>query len=403
MTQNETLKEQIKALLSSGLIADLYRNTFYSIKKRISDDGYFPESLTGAYEGMFCRTSGGLASLLFETENYDLIEKVLSFIIAGTISNDFERIPEVFSPKRRDTDGSLKPEVLCSDDQIDGQAHVIMAWARLALQRGETDFEDFTYSFMAKLMDRSLDQMYFYSGKLPWSNHMLNLIYNSSFEHSREERRWHAFDLLSQCFVGAAADAMVKIAEKRSDFRHAELWKMKLEKLRQGVGEFLTRVVNGKTVYLEMRLPDSDWGIPYEAMSWVNLSPVAAQWEPLGRDVLKNTVQLLREKLWLHKKDEGYSYLAREYNPDGKIIDQVIGKGVGWDLEYSRQEREYQHILDWFDFLLMSHKAKVYMECMKRDKDGSWIINDGGNGEQTCWWCWAIARLRKDVGLSAAP
>lgn len=30
-------------------------------------------------------------------------------------------------------------------------------------------------------------------------------------------------------------------------------------------------------------------------------------------------------------------------------------------------------------------------------------VGDGGNGEQCAWWCWAIAKLRKELGLDAAP
>jgi hypothetical protein len=34
-------------------------------------------------------------------------------------------------------------------------------------------------------------------------------------------------------------------------------------------------------------------------------------------------------------------------------------------------------------------------------KGGQWVKADCGNGEQSVWWCWAIARLRKELGLSA--
>ncbi|MGB8317317.1 MAG: FN3 associated domain-containing protein, partial [Ignavibacteriaceae bacterium] len=34
---------------------------------------------------------------------------------------------------------------------------------------------------------------------------------------------------------------------------------------------------------------------------------------------------------------------------------------------------------------------------------GVWKIVDPGNGEQAAWWCWAMAKLRKEIGLSAIP
>lgn len=36
-------------------------------------------------------------------------------------------------------------------------------------------------------------------------------------------------------------------------------------------------------------------------------------------------------------------------------------------------------------------------------KGATWRIKDAGNGEQTAWWCWAMARLRKEAGLPAEP
>ena len=28
-----------------------------------------------------------------------------------------------------------------------------------------------------------------------------------------------------------------------------------------------------------------------------------------------------------------------------------------------------------------------------------WVAQDAGNGEQATWWCWALARLGKELGL----
>ena len=32
-----------------------------------------------------------------------------------------------------------------------------------------------------------------------------------------------------------------------------------------------------------------------------------------------------------------------------------------------------------------------------------WKVKDAGNGEQTAWWCWAMARLRKTLDLPTLP
>ncbi len=291
-------------------------------------------------------------------------------------------------------------KIYCDWDQIDGQAHVIMAWARLALQREITAFETQTYPIVAMLMNRTSDQPYFMWGR----GHEVgvNLIQNISLEHSREGRYWHVWDLLTQCVVGASLESMIEIAKSIGDFKHAVRWQDRLQVLKKGIDRNLTRIVNGKKVYLEMRLPNGAGGVPFTGMSWINFAPVMAQWEPLERVVLQNTVETMRDKLLLSFK--GYKYLAMEYDPDGKVNHEwVIGKGVGWEIDYARQEKEYTRIKEWFDFLRAFHSGDLYTESMYIDTNGEWITGDGGNGEQSSWWCWAMARLRKEAGLTAVP
>lgn len=291
-------------------------------------------------------------------------------------------------------------EIYCDWDQIDGQANVIMAWARLARKRDRTDFEDRTYSLVAKLMDRTSDQPYFMIGE----GHAVgtNLVQNISLEHSREGRYWHAWDILTQCVVGASLESMIKIAHRRGDSKHELRWQRRLQLLKQGVSQNLTRSVNGKKVYLEMLLPNSAGGIPFTGMGWLNFAPIMAQWEPLERQIMRNTVETMREKLLLEYK--GQKYLAMEYDPDGKVHQEwIIGKGVGWEIDYSRQEKEYFRIIEWLNFLQTFHSGELYSEFMRLDDDGKWLVGDGGNGEQSSWWCWAIARLRRDVGLTIVP
>lgn len=293
-----------------------------------------------------------------------------------------------------------KPYQIYDDwDQIDGQANVIMAWARLAEERGQTAFEDQTYSVVAKLMDRTSDQPYFMIGQgFPVG---INLVQNIALEHSREGRYWHTIDILTQSVVGASLESMICIAERRNDYKHVVRWQRRLQILKKGVNHSLTRTVNNKKVYLEMLLPDSNNGTPFTGMGWLNLAPIMAQWEPLERDVMRNTINVMRDKLLLEYKGE--KYLAMEFDPDGKVYKEwIIGKGVGWEIEYSRQEKEYNRIIDWLKFLQTFHTGELYSEFMLLEND-KWSVGDGGNGEQSTWWCWAIARLRKDVELPVVP
>lgn len=545
--------DAISARLQDGKVAQIYADTYASLLGRVEPDGFFQESMTGAYAGMFPRTVGGLVSLFLETGELDACERLVGCVLEATRVNGMERVPHVFGRKNmldvpmmepnqlvqpdssttlfrldggraggqsfaapsaplrafeayltlpsqggalqfslgavrdaapllemaldvsgrldgpqwvrfefphplpleagrvysvvlrsegvrcvwwgrtgepgspwagafaRDSDpasawlerpdltaacaidtGTLRHEkkellypIISDRDEVDGQAHIIMAWGRLAARRGPTPFEDRTYGAVAKLLDRSTDWPYILSG----GRHAdLGLVRNVSLEHSREGRMWDTYDILTQSFVGAALDAMIPVAERRGDQQHVNLWKGRLERLRAAVAAHLLRELDGKTVYLEMRLPNSDEGVPFEGMGWLNLSPVAAQWEPCEAQILRNTVEALRArdlKAW-----HGLKYLGTDWLPDTGASPQVIGKGVGWEIDYARREGEWARVLEWFDFIEAVNDTPLYMEGANyiAEKD-IWQLQDSGNGEQCAWWCWSIARLRKQVGL----
>ncbi|MDX9972956.1 MAG: hypothetical protein RBU21_08205, partial [FCB group bacterium] len=521
----------------------------------VEADGFFQESLTGAYSGMFPRTVGGLVSLFLETDELDLCERLIDCTLTATRENGMERVPHVldrrqapdpvsdgndlvqprhelpyyrldgdfcavqtfkapaqpihaievylkllnctgklvlsvsqdrdgepirtqtvdaqeaarkgrwtrfaFDPPLLLTPGALycfrmsyegegKPfwygltssghrlagtyafdasasppqwldhpdhvstfafdtggltrkrvstyPILSDRDEIDGQAHILMAFGRLAQRRGPTPFEEEWYPFVAKLLDRTVDWPNVLTGGWPAD---LGLVRNVSLEHSREGRMWDTYDILTQSFVGAALESMIDVARRRNDLEHATHWQGRLEALRAAVAKHMVRQLDGKTVYLEMRLPDSGAGVPFGGMGWLNFAPVAAQWEPLEPQVLRDTVQALRRRALFDW--EGHKALALDWNADGTFTKSVIGKGIGWEIDYSRREGEWDRIGEWLDFLEAMHTAPIYMESATLDANGQWSAGDPGNGEQCTWWCWSIARLRKEVGLPARP
>ena len=57
--QAQSCKEDIKQKLQDPAIETLYAKTFHSLLDRMDHtNGYLPESLTGAYIGMYPRTTG---------------------------------------------------------------------------------------------------------------------------------------------------------------------------------------------------------------------------------------------------------------------------------------------------------------------------------------------------------
>lgn len=532
----------------------LYANTYKSLLERVEPDGFFQESLTGAYPGMFPRTVGGLVSLFIETGELDACERLINCVISATRANKMERIPHVFDRRRvlqepapdeqnpgqvghaialyrldsgyygmqkfvapekpvvaievylaippdkgnlsasihetadsaqergalwtqdlainsdkafegwfriqldpaakleagkeywfklayagsvhpvwfgitgctnkafngsmaydpapanirldhpdcvtaiaLDT-GSLKKAervseypIISNRDEIDGQAHIIMAWGRLAKVRGATPFEDATYPFIAQLLDRSTDWPYILYGG---AHADLGLVRNVSLEHSREGRMWDTYDILTQSFVGAALESLAEVAKRRGDDEHATRWTARLELLKKAIGKHLTRVVDDRKVYLEMRLPNSDTGVPFEGLGWLNLSPVAAQWQALEPAILDNTVDLLRKIdtcSW-----RGIQWLGTDWTPGTGPSPQVIGKGIGWDIDYARQRQQWDRIGEWLDFIRAVNSSPIYMEAANYDAStDKWTLQDPGNGEQCSWWCWGMARLQK--------
>jgi len=555
-------KEEVKAKLQSEFFEKLYSKTYYSLVDRIEDDGYLEESLTGAYDGMYPRTTGGVATLLMETGDYENAKKILNLDMQVGNQYKMERMPHVIGKHRgrlirpvadanniaqvktnhvvlqmtpggcgavsfvagsnkgikaveaairsKKSDGKfvlsmresadgevlgrseffvtsdmqdelwkrfvftspvkveagkkyyvridfegkgspwwmgykklcesdgfsanflikyegqepfwfaqtreaggfaidtgdLKHEadeeyyVISDFDEIDGQAHPLMAWARLVSKTGDKEFEDKWYDYLAKIIDRASDYPYFMYGNNPtWG--FVDLVLCPSFEHSREYRFWQCYDLLTQSFNGAAWQAMADVARRRGDTEHANKWEDKLKMLRRGIANNLTREVDGKKVYLEMRLPDGGAGKAMLDMGWVNLSPVAAQWEAMDREILVNTVDLLRAKA-MQTLADGTKWLPTDWYEDKGPSPEIIGKGIGWEIDFCRQHGQWWRIMEILDMLEKVNTTELYMEGAGYH-DGKLIVKDAGNGEQTCWWSWAMARLRSDMGLEAKP
>ncbi|MEJ2055964.1 MAG: FN3 associated domain-containing protein, partial [Calditrichaceae bacterium] len=384
---------------------------------RIDSDGYLQESLTGQYDGMYCRTVGAMVPLLLETKNYDNAKLLLKFVFKVMKMYKMNRVPHVIGQKVIHTGNTERDSIyiIGKTDQIDGQAHNILAWAQLALKRGRTSFEDSTWNFVAGLMDRSTEEPYMDSDK---KGFIPDLIHNFNFEHSRPLPT--NYDLLTQCFTGSALEAMIQVAKRRNDNEKIKLWSKRLNILKAGIGKYLTRELNGRGIYLELLSKDGQSNKPFSGFSWVNLSPIAAQWEPLNHKVLVNTVDEMRKQMM--QQWNNITWMPTENWPNGDFSGQMIGKGIGWEIEYAREEKDWEWINQILYMLeVIQRNESIYMENsflttgsnhsieylnqkeLKRMYNGVWKIVDPGNGEQAAWWCWAIAKLRKELGLSAIP
>ncbi len=417
LKNNNNIRQIVNQKLSSDFYTRLYSNTYYSLLSRIDSDGYLQESMTGQYDGMYCRTVGAIVPLFLETKNYDKAELLLKFVFKVMKMNGMNRVPHVIGKRIIHIGNQEKDSlyIIGKTDQIDGQAHNILAWARLALQHGHTSFEDSTWDFVAALMNRSTEEPYMGSNK---NGFIPNLIHNFNFEHSRPLPT--SYDLLTQCFTGAALEAMIQVAKRRDDNARLNLWNQKLNILKTGIKKYMTRIVDGKQIYLELLAKEGNLNIPFSGFSWVNLSPVAAQWEPLNHSVLVNTIKEI-QKLTIQQWNK-IEWMPTDWWPDGSFSGQMIGKGIGWEIEFSREEKDWERINQILSLLeIIQFNEPIYMENsflttglnhsiehlnqndLKKMNDGVWKIVDPGNGEQAAWWWWAVAKLREELGLPAIP
>jgi hypothetical protein len=413
-TQEKLLKEKI----SSGLFARLYSNTFYDLVGRIEEDGYLRESHDAdkGYDGMYPRTIGATVSLLLAVDQPEPAERLVRCVLNAMKDNGMERIPHAFDKLRSGSASHAgKYFILGRGDQLDGQAHVIMAWARLANYRGRTLFEDRTFPDIATLLNNSLQPPYWNdttNGKLS------GLMFNPYLEHSRRPPLKWRYDLLTQFFVGAALSEMITVAERRNDPSNANLWKEGLRRLTEAIARHFVVRRDGKEVFAELLLADSNQ--VFDGMGWLTMAPIAAQWNPFGNVVMRNSLEYMYHHL--SKERDGHAWLPVDSWPGGGFSPQIIGKGVAWEIEFASREKRYQKVSEIVDLIEYLHpNSRLYMEhaslCDDDNRDvplltsdrvssyrnGLWRLADPGNGEQVSWWCWAVANLRKRLGLSGVP
>lgn len=378
-------KEQVKTLLSSGQVATIYKQSYNSIFGRVKDNGFFQESLTGRYRGEYIRSIGALAILAIEVGETDKAGRALKFVTDTMQKQNLTMIPFTIT-----ADGNVN-----TADELDGRAHFVYGWAEYILNTKDTAYFDKAYALMKGETDAFCKEPCFYES---WG-----LMRNLRFTHTRvtDGEDYHDdFDILTNAFVAAALDSMITLARQNGKETDAVLWETTLQKLKAGIAKNLTRQVDGKTVYLELRDWKDGHGVPEYGVSWVCIAPFGAGGAGLDTVVLQNTATLVRQKLWKEAGNGGY--LAVECSASGKVQNWILGKSVGWDIAGAVESQNYAHIAANLRFLARYHTNSVYMEKM-RPNGNAFRLEDCGNGEQVIWFLWGVAKARRAVGLNVKP
>lgn len=379
-------QEELYDLLTKGHIAEIYRESYASVFNRIEESGFLQESLTGRYRGEYVRSVGALAILADLVGEQETAKNCLRFVTDVMQKKSLTAVPFVIS-----ADGNT----VNTADELDGRAHFVYGWALYIAKSGDTTYFEETYPLMKREADAFCSDTYFYAD---WG-----LMRNRRFTHTRVRNGndYHdAFDLLTNSFAAAALEQMVAVAAANGHAADTEKWSDTLQMLKMGIAENLTRTVDGKCLYLELRDFDGGAGTAETGVSWVCLSPFAAGMAGVDAATLRNTAAYTQKVLWKTSGDGGY--LAVESSASGTVRNYILGKSIGWDIAAALQSGDETHILQTLRFLEKNHTAVVYMEQMRPSGNG-WTTVDCGNAEQVIWFLWGMAQLRQAVGLPMKP
>ena len=378
--------DELYTLLTKGHVAEIYRESYASVFQRIRPDGFLQESLTGRYQGEYVRSIGALAILADVVGEQDAAKRCLRFVTDVMRKKSLTALPFVIR-----ADGNT----VNTADELDGRAHFVYGWALYIAKSGDTAYFEETYPLMKREADAFCSDTYF---SADWG-----LVRNRRFTHTRVRNGndYHdAFDLLTNSFVAAALQEMVKVAAANGHAADTKVWASTLQALRIGIAENLTRQVDGKTVYLELRDFDGGAGTAETGVSWVCLSPFAAGTAGVDAATRRHTAAYTQKVLWKTSGDGGY--LAAEGSAAGAVQNYILGKSVGWDIAAALESGDRSHIVQTLRFLEKHHADHIYMEQM-RPSGGGWKTVDCGNAEQVIWFLWGMAQLRQSVGLPMKP
>ena len=368
-------------------------NNFASINNRLAKNGFFPESLEGTYGGMFPRTVGALARLWSVTGDWERLASVVKYVFQARKDNAFERIPHVVG----EMDESGKIPINCGVDQIDGAASIIFAWTILAEHDLGLAEKAATFAEVTTITDRSTDAPYL-STCTSWRIEP-GLVLNTHLEHSREWNYWHAYDFLSQAFVGSALERMIRLASLTRRKEEESRWRERHEFLRTQLKTSMKRALpDGREIYAEMLLPTGREPLVFDGVSWLNLASFASGWTGLEKNVLYQTVEYWRDVAQIQWG--GPRLTACEWTPTEGHTNHTYGKMVGWDLLAAIEMGATDIAIGILDFLEKVNTTELYAEIFRYDPQRRcWDLRDAGNGEQAVWLTWALMKTRALLGL----
>ncbi len=386
---------ETESALYSKKSEELYDTTYQSMIDRIRENGYAQTSITGTYNGMFCRDSS-IQILAHITEgDYDQARALLNYIVEFHKKNNLNYAVHII----------YEGGNYSAKQQIDGTFFFLHAWYQFATQAPQTAqnkaFIEGSYSKVKDFANFYLDQGCLHSN--------YDLIFNPSLEHSRENDYWQAYDLLTNVYVSQGLHEMA-LYFKTSDPTNAQKWEDAASRIVKGVHNNLVAEVDGKIMYAELRgrsekkvAADPDTPEVFvSGFSWVNLAPMSCDWYAADPDIMDHTYQMYLKYAAprFANRTTKTAYKIFEQCTDyyrTKTVDRagslVIGKGIAWEILYCAKMKDTERLTTLLSFV-EENSNEIYPELWSYSGD----INDGGNQEQASWLLIAHNKVINELG-----
>lgn len=302
--------------------------------------------------------------------------------------------------------------------QVDGNYSVVLSWARwVQAAKKDPDYEAKykewvveSYPLVADLANYFLETTDIVSqGGYDASK---KLIYNPSIEHTRDTSYHKGYDLITNSFASQSLHEMVPIAAELGYASDAARWADVDASLVEGINDFLTIDMNGKTIYSEMYGSKMHEDVQFyyiKGFSWVNFGPLAVNWHGMDQEIMANTYSEYRRlgtvDYFGHAMldacifaNEDYSALDISRGKDGTGTSKhVIGKGWSWELIYQNEIHNDERVDELLNFSIDLHPDNsVYTESWWLEGDGI-HYSDPGNQEHASWQFYAISEIYPEL------
>ncbi len=349
----------------------LFTATYQSMIDRTQSNGYAQTSINGVYPGMYCRDSSIHVMSHVENGDYEQARKIMAYLLTYHIEYGYDYVIHVMNNQA----APISTQV-----QTDTTFFFLHAWYLYVTKAPESEAKTaFINQYSSKVKTFAnyfLDNNYM--GKY-------DLLYNPSFEHSRDNKYWQTYDLITNVYASQALHEL-GLYFKDTDATNAAKWTAAADQIAKGIHTNLVGVIDGKTMYSEMIDVEGGGEVVYDGFSWVNLAPMGCDWYAANDKILENTYQLYMQYgscLYYRK----YQMLDVYSTYNGSPLRQgnhVIGKGLAWEMMYCKKMGYTDRLIQLVSFI------EEYSDEMYRE---TWSYYGGGgdtaNQEHANWMLYA--------------